>query len=137
MHKQGTPQNMQINPQYLDVVAEVYQYFAEKLGDLSVSGQEQIILDPGFGFGKTIDHNYQLLNQLHKFSNFNKPILVGLSRKSMIYKLLQISPNESLPATTALNMVAALNGASILRVHDVKEAVQAIKLATALQAGKE
>ncbi len=129
MHMQGTPSNMQANPVYEDVTKEVCAFFDQKLTSLYQAGIQQVILDPGFGFGKTIDHNYKMLYELYSFKQSGYPVLVGISRKSMIYKLLEITPEEALPATSALHMMALLNGADILRVHDVKEAVQVIKLA--------
>lgn len=137
MHMQGTPSNMQSNPVYENISAEVALFFDLKFKALKEAGISQVILDPGFGFGKTIEHNYQLLSHLKTFKCFGAPILVGLSRKSMIYKLLQISPEEALPGTNALHMLSLLNGADILRVHDVKEAVQVIKLAEAYIKGME
>lgn len=134
MHMQGTPANMQLNPVYEDVTQDVMHFFEQKIKALQQAGILQIILDPGFGFGKTIQHNYQLLRDLHQFSKFNLPVLAGISRKSMIYKPLGITPADALPATTALHLATLLNGAAILRVHDVKEAVQAVKLC-ALYAG--
>jgi len=129
MHMQGIPSNMQENPVYNDVVKEVSEFFAHNLVSLGNAGIQQVILDPGFGFGKSMEHNYKMLQNLDSFNQSGYPILVGISRKSMIYKLLKITPEESLPATSALHMIALLNGADILRVHDVKEAVQVIKLA--------
>jgi dihydropteroate synthase len=129
MHMQGIPSNMQVNPKYGDVTLEVSQYFDEKLKMLKSAGIEQVILDPGFGFGKSIEHNYNLLSQLSIFKQKGFPLLVGLSRKSMIYKVLKVTAEDALPGTAALQMIALLNGADILRVHDVKEAVQVIKLA--------
>jgi len=129
MHMQGTPSNMQQNPVYDDVTKEVGDFFNQKLNSLHQAGIKQVILDPGFGFGKTIDHNYKLLKNLHNFKQLGCPVLVGISRKSMIYKILEINPEEALSATSALHMFALINGADILRVHDVKEAVQVIKLA--------
>jgi len=129
MHMQGIPDTMQINPFYTDVTNEINEFFEKKLSVLHQNGINQVILDPGFGFGKSIEHNFQILSHLRSFKASGYPVLVGLSRKSMIYKLLQIKPNEALPATTALHMLSILNGADILRVHDVKEAVQVIKMA--------
>lgn len=128
MHIQGNPSNMQQNPQYKDVVNEVYSYLEQRINALTQNGVENIIIDPGFGFGKTVEHNYQLLKNLSEFKNLGLPILVGLSRKSMINKVLNISAKEALNGTTALNTIALLNGASILRVHDVKEAKEVIEL---------
>ncbi|MBD0332153.1 MAG: dihydropteroate synthase, partial [Chitinophagaceae bacterium] len=128
MHMQGEPQTMQQNPQYENVVLDVFDFLNFKSKELTDTGIKDVIIDPGFGFGKTAEHNFQLLANLSYFSHIGKPILVGLSRKATIYKTLNISAKESLNGTTVLNTIALLNGASILRVHDVKEAVQAIKL---------
>ena len=128
MHMQGTPQNMQQNPQYENVVKDVMDYFSEKLEKIKLLGINDVILDPGFGFGKTVDNNYQLLKHLDDFKIFELPILVGLSRKSMINKVLETSPDEALNGTSVLNTLALINGVNILRVHDVKEAKEAIKL---------
>ena len=133
MHMQGTPVNMQLNPVYENVTEEVIRFFEEKLLILQQSGINQVILDPGFGFGKTVDHNYRLLRDMPLLKQAGFNILAGISRKSMIYKPLEITPGESLPATAAINLLAVLNGADILRVHDVKEAVQVIKLAEIYQ----
>jgi dihydropteroate synthase len=129
MHIQGTPQTMQQNPQYENVVQEVLQYFIQKTAAAQQAGINDIIIDPGFGFGKTLAHNYSLLKYLNDFSILKKPLLVGLSRKSMICKLLEVKPSEALNGTTALHTLALLNGAAILRVHDVKEAKEVIKIA--------
>jgi len=129
MHMQGKPADMQLNPSYNNVSSEINTFFEQKLEQLGSAGISQVILDPGFGFGKLLEHNFSLLSQLNGFKKQGLPLLVGLSRKSMIYKLLQINPREALPGTSALHMIAVLNGADILRVHDVKEAVQVIKLA--------
>lgn len=129
MHMQGTPEDMQKNPVYENVTDEICRYFEENILSLNTSGIRQVILDPGFGFGKSMEHNYRLLRELSIFKQYNLPVLVGISRKSMIYKLLDISPEEALTSTSALHMIALLNGADILRVHDVKEAVQVVKLA--------
>lgn len=128
MHMKGTPQNMQDNPSYDDVVNEVFTFFTNKVDKLKSFGVKDIIIDPGFGFGKNIDHNFTLLKNLDSFRLFDLPIAVGLSRKSMIYKHLNTSPDKALNGTTVLNTIAILKGAHILRVHDVEEAVQAIKL---------
>ena len=128
MHMQGTPATMQKEPKYTDVVKEVLDYFINKLEECSKAGIKDVIIDPGFGFGKTIEHNFQLLKKLSILSITNRPILVGLSRKSTIYKTLGITVSEALNGTTVLNTMALLNGASILRVHDVKEAKEAIML---------
>jgi dihydropteroate synthase len=128
MHMKGTPKNMQENPGYKDVVKEIFMFFSEKLYQLRLLGVNDIIIDPGFGFGKTIEHNYQVLNQLDSFRMFELPVMVGISRKTMIYKTLDITPGDALNGTTVLHTISLLNGANILRVHDVKEAKQAIKL---------
>ena len=128
MHMQGTPETMQVNPTYENLIKDVFKYFATKTEELGRLGVKDIVIDPGFGFGKTIEHNYTLLNNLDAFRIFNLPILVGLSRKSMIYKPLEAKPTTSLNGTSVLNTIALLKGAKILRVHDVKEAVEAIKL---------
>lgn len=128
MHIQGTPQTMQNNPQYEDVVLDIIKFFSERINKATLLGINDIIIDPGFGFGKTIDQNYELLKRLDEFSIVDYPILVGISRKSMIYKSLNITPEESLTGTIALNTIALQKGAKILRVHDVNEAVEAIKM---------
>lgn len=129
MHIQGTPQTMQINPVYTDVVREVNLFFETRLKLLKDLGVvNNIILDPGFGFGKTIEHNYRLLHGLKTFSALELPLLAGVSRKSMITKVLKESPKHALNGTTAVHTIALLNGANILRVHDVKEAKEAIQL---------
>ncbi|MDE5676664.1 dihydropteroate synthase [Phocaeicola sp.] len=128
MHMQGTPQNMQMNPHYDNLLKEVFFYFSEKVQRLHDLGVKDIILDPGFGFGKTLEHNYQLMNHLEEFSLFELPLLVGISRKSMIYKLLEGNPDEALNGTTILNTIALQKGADILRVHDVKAAMEAVKI---------
>jgi dihydropteroate synthase len=128
MHMQGTPQTMQQNPEYKDVVKEIIFILSGKVEKLKQLGVKDIIIDPGFGFGKTVAHNYQLLKNLNCFIFFDLPILVGVSRKSMINKVLNVKPNEALNATSVLNTIALINGVDILRVHDVKEAVEAIKL---------
>lgn len=128
MHMQGTPENMQKNPQYSDVVNDVHDYFTAKLKTLHNSGVENVIIDPGFGFGKEVHHNYQLMKNLEVFSSLGKPLLAGVSRKSMITRLLDISKDEALNGTTALHMVALQKGAKILRVHDVREAVECIRI---------
>jgi len=128
MHMKGTPSDMQQNPSYHDIRNEIFLYFSKKLQQLRLLGVNEVIIDPGFGFGKTVDHNYQILSMLDDFKIFGLPILVGFSRKSMIYKQLNTTPEESLNGTSVLNTVALLRGASILRVHDVKPAVEAISL---------
>ena len=128
MHMQGTPQNMQMNPHYDNLLKEVFLYFSEKVQKLRDLGVKDIILDPGFGFGKTVEHNYQLMNHLEEFSLFELPLLVGISRKSMIYKLLGGTPDDALNGTTVLDTISLLKGADILRVHDVKAAVETVKI---------
>jgi len=128
MHMQGIPKIMQKNPIYNDVVEDLLFYFSKKISELRDLGVNDIISDVGFGFGKNLEHNYQLLNKLELFQNLTIPSLVGVSRKSMLFKPLNISPNEALNATTSANTIALLKGANILRVHDVKEAMEAIKI---------
>jgi dihydropteroate synthase len=136
MHIQGTPQTMQQNPYYKNVVKEVYDFLKRQSDKAKKARIKQIILDPGFGFGKTVEHNFQLLAHLKKFEKLACPLLVGISRKSMINKVLKTSPDKALNGTTVLNTLALTNGANILRVHDVKEASEAIKLVTAYSGGK-
>lgn len=128
MHIQGTPQTMQQNPQYENVTNEVMQFFTQQIQLAQQAGIEQLIIDVGFGFGKSLQHNYELLKNLPSFTNLNLPLLVGISRKSMINKVLHITAKEALNGTIVLHTIALLNGANILRVHDVKEAKQAIEL---------
>lgn len=128
MHMQGTPQNMQNKPTYTNIINEVLFYFSKKIAELHSLGVNDIIADVGFGFGKTLAHNYQLLTNLALFKNLEVPILTGVSRKSMLFKPLNISASEALNATTSANTIALLNGSNILRVHDVKEAIEAIKI---------
>ena len=128
MHMQGTPQNMQLNPTYENVVKELGDFYKSKIADCQSKGFEKLIIDVGFGFGKTVEHNYELLKHLREFTEFGFPILAGLSRKSMINKVIHTSPVTALNGTTVLNTIALQNGANILRVHDVKEAKQAIDL---------
>lgn len=128
MHMKGTPQNMQQNPVYDNVLLEVIDYLAKKVAALKALHIHDIIIDPGFGFGKTIEHNYELLNQLEAFKIFKLPILVGFSRKGMIYKTLGTSAAEALNGTSVLNTIALQKGAGILRVHDIREAVECVRL---------
>lgn len=132
MHMQGTPATMQEAPAYENVVREVLQYFAERIDQATRAGVHDIILDPGFGFGKSTEHNYRLLASLDLFNIFNRPLLIGVSRKSMINKILGTTPREALNGTTAVHTLALSKGANILRVHDVKEAVEAIRIYQAL-----
>jgi len=128
MHMQGDPINMQENPNYKNVIKSIISFFKLKIKDLESLGFTNIIIDPGFGFGKNIEDNYKVLKELNLFQSLEKPIMVGLSRKSMIYKVLNISPQEALNGTTVLNTIALEKGANILRVHDVKEAMECKKL---------
>lgn len=133
MHMQGRPETMQQRPDYEDVVQEVLDFFITQSTLLRKLGVKDLILDPGFGFGKSLDHNYELLKKMHVFRMLDCPILAGISRKSMINKVLGTRPENALNGTTALHMVALQQGASILRVHDVREAVQVVKLWSQLQ----
>ncbi len=126
MHIHGTPKTMQKNPTYTNVVSDVYTFFEKKIAELNDLGVSKIIIDPGFGFGKTLEHNYQLLNNLKKFHSFNLPLLVGFSRKSMINKLLNTKPENALNGTTVLNTIGINMGAKIIRVHDIKEAKEVL-----------
>jgi dihydropteroate synthase len=128
MHIKGTPETMQQNPVYENVTREVLDFFIQQTEQCRLNNIKDVIIDPGFGFGKTSTHNFQLLKDLSVFKMLDKPILAGLSRKATIYKTLQITANEALNGTTVLNTIALLNGANIMRVHDVKEAVQTIEL---------
>lgn len=128
MHMRGTPQTMQQFTSYENLTVEVYQFLQDKIIELEAKGVREIIVDPGFGFSKTIEQNYDLLHHFDRFKDLNKPLLAGLSRKSMIYKKLGISPQEALPGTLALNAVALSRGADILRVHDIAEHVELLQL---------
>ena len=133
MHMQGTPQTMQKDPQYNDVVDDIIKYFAGRMKIMHRLGIKDIIIDPGFGFGKTLDHNYTIAGRLEELGMLDLPILVGFSRKSMICKALNVNPDKALAGTIALNTVALMNGADILRVHDVREAKDIIKVVTRLR----
>lgn len=133
MHMQGTPDTMQVAPHYDNLRREVMLYFAERIDRLCQMGAKDIIVDPGFGFGKTLEHNYELMNHLEDFAVFNLPLLVGISRKSMIYKLTGGTPQTSLNGTTVLNTISLVKGAHILRVHDVKAAVEAKQIYMAMK----
>lgn len=133
-HIQGTPRTMQENPQYEDIIKEISTYFGENVKRLTKLGVEDIIIDPGFGFGKNLDHNYQLLNRLDSFKVFQLPVMVGMSRKSMIWKALGNTPETALNGTTVANTLALMGGADILRVHDVNEAVEAVKIFSEIKA---
>ena len=135
MHMQGTPQTMQQAPHYDNLLRDIFLYFSEKIQQLRDLGVKDIILDPGFGFGKTLEQNYELLQQMENFSEFALPVLVGISRKSMIYKLLGGTPQTSLSGTNVLNTIALMKGAHILRVHDVKEAADVVRIVGAMERG--
>lgn len=128
MHMQGTPGNMQQNPNYEDVAREVGEFFLKQIARFKHAGKENIILDPGFGFGKSVDHNFRLISAISDYSTYCYPVLAGVSRKSMINKVLGSSPAEALNGTTVVNTMALMKGAHILRVHDVKPAMEAVKL---------
>lgn len=128
MHMKGIPKTMQKKPEYDNLMRELNSYFARKISALKMLGVSDIIIDPGFGFGKTLEHNYELLQKLDALKIFSQPILVGISRKSMIYNFLELSPQQALNGTTVLNTIALTKGANILRVHDVSEAKQTVKL---------
>lgn len=128
MHMKGDPQTMQAQTAYVEFITELYNYFENKIALLRQLGVADIIIDPGFGFAKTLEQNYELLDKLNILKSFDLPLVVGVSRKSMIYKLLEISPNDAVNGTTVLHTIALLKGANLLRVHDVKPAVEAVKL---------
>jgi len=130
MHMQGTPKDMQENPYYDNIMEEINIFFKDKIKKLNQLGFHKIVIDPGFGFGKTIEHNYKILNNLKKFKPLNLPILIGTSRKSMIYNLLDKKPEKALNGTSITNTIALQNGANILRVHDVEEAIECVKITT-------
>jgi dihydropteroate synthase len=130
MHKKGTPQNMQINPHYDNIILEIIQYFTNKIKQAHLLGIKDLVIDPGFGFGKNLDHNFSLLKHLNDFNLFELPLLVGLSRKSMLQQTTHTTSLTALNATSSANTIALLNGANILRVHDVKEAVECINIVT-------
>ncbi|MDB4582597.1 dihydropteroate synthase [Draconibacterium sp.] len=127
-HIQGTPRNMQEDPTYDDIIKDISTYFSEKVKRLTKLGVLDVIIDPGFGFGKKTEHNYELLNRLDSFKVFQLPVMVGISRKSMIWKVLETKPEQALNGTTVANTLALMGGADILRVHDVKEAVEAVQI---------
>ncbi len=132
MHMKGTPRTMQQEPHYDDLMTEMLQYFGRKVEQLHEMGVKDIILDPGFGFGKTMAHNYELMRRLQDLQVLGLPLLVGVSRKSMIYRLLGTTPEEALNGTTVLNALALTKGANILRVHDVKAAVETVRIVQAV-----
>jgi len=133
MHMKGNPANMQKNTDYSNVKSEVFNFLSERVKEAEISGIKDIVIDPGFGFGKNLNQNYELLKALKEFKTLNRPILVGLSRKSMINNLLGVTPEKALNGSTVLNTIALLNGASILRVHDIKEAKEAMKIVSFIQ----
>ncbi|MFC2111483.1 dihydropteroate synthase [Bacteroidota bacterium] len=133
MHIKGTPENMQQNPVYEDIIKEIILFLSIQINKCKKAGINDLIIDPGFGFGKTVEHNYQILKNLEMFKIFELPILVGISRKSMINKILEIKPNDALNGTTSLNTIALMKGADILRVHDLKQASETIKIVSELQ----
>ena len=133
MHMQGTPLKMQENPQYEDIIRDISLFFTDRVKRLTKAGVKDVIIDPGFGFGKTLDHNYELLNRLDSFKVFQLPLLVGISRKSMIHKLLGSNPEEALNGTTVINTLALMGGTDILRVHDVREAMEAVRIMNMLR----
>lgn len=137
MHMQGKPETMQQAPEYKDVVAEVLEFLARQQQRFFEAGGKDVIVDPGFGFGKTLLHNYRLMDRLEDFHELHAPLLVGLSRKSMIYKLLETTPQEALNGSTALHTIAMMKGAHLLRVHDVKAAVEARSLLEAMRSSAE
>jgi dihydropteroate synthase len=128
MHMVGNPKNMQQNVSYDDLMGDILKYFGEKIRELELMGVKDIIVDPGFGFSKTLEQNYELLSKMSMLKMFGKPILAGVSRKSMIYKLLETTPAEALNGTTVVDTLALTQGAHILRVHDVRPAVEAVKI---------
>lgn len=128
MHMQGTPLKMQQNPEYGDIIRDISMFFTEQVKKLTKAGVKDVIIDPGFGFGKNLEHNYELLNRLDSFKVFQLPLMVGVSRKSMICKLLKLNPENALNGTSVVNTLALMGGADILRVHDVSEAVEAVRI---------
>ncbi len=133
-HIQGTPSTMQEDPQYEDIIKDISAFFGDKVKQLTQLGVKDIIIDPGFGFGKNLSHNFELLNRLDSFKVFQLPVMVGMSRKSIVCKALKVNPENALNGTSVVNTLALLGGADILRVHDVKEAMQAIKIFEELKA---
>jgi dihydropteroate synthase len=137
MHMQGTPLKMQENPVYEDIIRDISMFFTEAVKKLNRAGAKDVIIDPGFGFGKTLEHNYELLNRLDSFKVFQLPLLVGTSRKSMIFKLLGAKPEEALNGTSVVNTLALMGGADILRVHDVREAAEAVRILNMVRSTSE
>ncbi len=137
MHMLGTPLKMQENPVYEDIIRDISMFFTDAVKKLIKAGVKDVIIDPGFGFGKTLEHNYELLNRLDSFKVFQLPVLVGVSRKSMIYKLLGTKPDDALNGTSVVNTLALMGGADILRVHDVREAVEAVRILNRIRSTSE
>ncbi len=137
MHMLGTPLHMQENPEYDDIIRDISLFFTDRVKKLTKAGVKDVIIDPGFGFGKTLEHNYELLNRLDSFKVFQLPVLAGMSRKSMIFKLLGSTPEEALNGTSVTNTLALMGGADILRVHDVREASEAIRIFNMLRSTSE
>lgn len=137
MHMQGTPIQMQENPVYEDIIRDISMFFTDAVKKLNKAGVKDVIIDPGFGFGKTLEHNYELLNRLDSFKVFQLPLMVGVSRKSMIFKLLGSKPDDALNGTTVVNTLALMGGADILRVHDVREAVEAVRVMNMVRSTSE
>lgn len=137
MHMQGTPIQMQENPVYEDIIRDISLFFTDAVKKLNKAGVKDVIIDPGFGFGKTLEHNYELLNRLDSFKVFQLPLMVGVSRKSMIFKLLGSKPDDALNGTTVVNTLALMGGADILRVHDVREAVEAVRVMNMVRSTSE
>lgn len=137
MHIQGTPLKMQDNPVYEDIIRDISMFFTDAVKKLTKAGVKDVIIDPGFGFGKTMEHNYELLNRLDSFKVFQLPVMVGVSRKSMIYKLLGTKPDDALNGTSVINTLALIGGTDILRVHDVREAVEAVRIMNKVRSTSE
>ena len=137
MHMLGTPLKMQVNPEYEDIIRDISMFFTESVKKLTKAGVKDVIIDPGFGFGKTLEHNYELLNRLDSFKVFQLPVMIGVSRKSMIFKLLESKPEDALNGTSVVNTLALIGGADILRVHDVREAVEAIRILDMIRSTSE
>lgn len=137
MHMQGTPLQMEKKPVYEDIIRDISMFFTDRVKKLTTAGVKDVILDPGFGFGKTMEHNYELLNRLDSFKVFQLPLLVGVSRKSMIHKLLGIKPEDALNGTTVVNTLALMGGTDLLRVHDVREAVEAVQILNKIRSRSE
>ncbi|MFN8209503.1 MAG: dihydropteroate synthase [Bacteroidales bacterium] len=136
MHMQGTPATMQKNPVYSDIIADILEWFSRRIYELKAGGVNDIIIDPGFGFGKTVTDNFEMLRRFREFEVASLPLMAGISRKSMIWRTLDVDPSEALNGTTVINTIALMNGADILRVHDVKEAAEAVKLVSRMKNDK-